>query len=62
MSYLCQKPSTVELAIDSLSTCIKAIFDWNIADENCYIDIGAIQVKNGELKRLQTEIEIIDVY
>ena len=29
MSYLCQKPSRAEFAIDSLSTCIKAVFDWN---------------------------------
>ena len=29
MNYLCQKPRTAELAIDSLSTCIKAVFDWN---------------------------------
>ena len=27
--YISVKPSTLELAIDSLCTCIKAVFDWN---------------------------------
>ena len=27
------KPSTLELAIDSLSTCIKAVFDWNTSNK-----------------------------
>ena len=27
--YITVKPSTPELAIDSLSSCIKAVFDWN---------------------------------
>ena len=27
------KPSTPELAIGSLSTCIKAVFDWNTSDK-----------------------------
>ena len=31
--YIAVKPSTPELAIDSLSTCIKAVFDWNTCNK-----------------------------
>ena len=30
--YITVKPSATELAIDSLSSCIKAVFDWNICN------------------------------
>ena len=31
--YIAVKPSTPELAIESLSTCIKAVFDWNTCNK-----------------------------
>ena len=31
--YITVKPSTPELAIDFLSTCIKAVFDWNTCNK-----------------------------
>ena len=31
--YIAVKPSTLELAIDSLSTCFKAVFDWNTCNK-----------------------------
>ena len=31
--YIAVKPSTPELAIDSLSTCSKAVFDWNTCNK-----------------------------
>ena len=36
--YITVKPSSPELAVDSLSTCIKAVFDWNTCNKlqtNC---------------------------